>query len=186
MGGTEQSDYSRPTDSHVLATGALCAGKKWVIPYKAEHVASKQRGKEQKSPSHPLCEERNSARSCMSPQPRGACPTKGSPSLTPLLYRALQGSKESALGCTSRKKTATSTQMHWTNTKQPQRAPKSPKPIEETPPAHVCETQAPVTPRCAHPRHRRAMRCADPHTERNRNSPIEASLKSFRPSPELM
>ena len=52
MGGVEQSDwcYSRPTGTHVLATGALYAEeKKSVIPYKAEHAASK---KERKKKNH--------------------------------------------------------------------------------------------------------------------------------------
>lgn len=173
MGGIEQSDYSRPMDRHVLAIGALCAEKKWVIPHKAEHVASKQRGREQKSPSHPFA-RRGTVQGAACPHSRGepALP-RGLPVLPPCSTEPCKEA-ESALGCTSRKKTVTSIQIHWTNTKQPQRAPKSPKPIEETPPAHVCETQASVTPRCVHPRHRTAVRCADPHTERNRNSPTEA------------
>lgn len=50
MGGVEQSDWccSRPTDTHVLAIGALYAEKKLVISYKAEHVASKKREEEKK------------------------------------------------------------------------------------------------------------------------------------------
>lgn len=153
-----------------------------------QNMLLQKREEGKKKPITPPLQGEEQCKELCVPTAAGSLPYQGVSQSTPLLYRALQGSKESALGGTSRNETPTSIQIPWTNTKQPQRAQKLPKPIEETPPAHVCETQASVTPRCAHPRHRIAMRCADPHTERNWNGPIEARvcLKSFRPSPELV
>lgn len=90
MGGVEQSDccYSRPTDTRVLARGALYAEeKKSVIPYKAEHAASKR--EEEKKTHHTPFARRETAHGAERPRGRGEpAPPRGLP-VYPPLYRAL-------------------------------------------------------------------------------------------------
>lgn len=86
MGGTEQSDwcYSRPTDTRPSYRCTVCGGEE--IGYSLQsrtRCFKKERKKKTSSP--PLCKERNSAWSRVSPRPWGARPTEGSPSLPPAL-----------------------------------------------------------------------------------------------------
>lgn len=84
MGGVEQSDccYSRPTDTRVLAIGALYVEeKKSVIPYKAEHAASKR--EEEKKPIVPPLRGEKQRMELSVPAAAGSPPHRGVSQSTP-------------------------------------------------------------------------------------------------------
>lgn len=99
MGGAEQSDYSRPTDRYVLAIG----GEEISYSLQSRTCCFKKERKGEKKPMTPPLQGEEQCKELCVPAAAGSLPYQGVSQSNPLLYRAWQGSKELALGCTSRK-----------------------------------------------------------------------------------